>query len=281
MASPNAERIDILMITYRSPEYVRRSLPMLLDGCDDAMRVWVWHNGDDRETLEVVRSHVDHPALHRFHHSRENVKLRAPTNWLWSSSDARYFSKVDDDCLLQQGWARELASAHQACEQFGVIGSCRWFEEDLRPELLERKTESFPCGRRILRNPWVQGSGYLVKRECVAAVGMLAPDRSFTQWCIEVALAGFVNGWLVPFVREDHMDDPRSPNTSLRTDEDLQRRLPLSARSRGVATIDDWRAQLQGSALAVQLAPADPRSYRGWRNVVRRARRATRRRGAR
>lgn len=281
MALPNTESIDILMITYRSPEYVRHSLPSLLDGCDDAMRVWVWHNGDDAETLEVVRCHVDHPSMYRFHHSAENVRLRAPTNWLWSNSDARYFSKVDDDCLLQEGWARQLAGAHEACEQFGVIGSCRWFESDLRADLIEHKAEEFACGQRILRNPWVQGSGYVLKRECVASVGLLAPNQSFTQWCIEVALAGFANGWYLPFIREDHMDDPRSPHTALRSDEDLRRRLPLSAQNRGIATIDDWTAQLESSALAVQLAPVDPRSYRGWRNVMRRARRAVRRRGAR
>ena len=33
--------IDILMVTYNRLEYTQRSLPRLLDSCDESMRVWV------------------------------------------------------------------------------------------------------------------------------------------------------------------------------------------------------------------------------------------------
>ena len=45
------QSIDILMITYNRPEYTRLSLERLLATCDESMRVWVWHNGTDEETL--------------------------------------------------------------------------------------------------------------------------------------------------------------------------------------------------------------------------------------
>ena len=71
---------DVLMITYKRPAFTRLSLARLLDSCDSAMRVWVWHNGDDAATIDVVRSFERHPRFHRLHVSPENVKLRAPTN---------------------------------------------------------------------------------------------------------------------------------------------------------------------------------------------------------
>ena len=260
------------MITYRRPAYVRRTLPDLLAHADERMRVWLWHNGDDAETLDVVRSHADHPRVHRFHHSVENVRLREPTNWLWQEAEGDYVAKVDDDCLLEPGWAHRLAAAMDENPQLAVLGSWRFQDEDFVPELAHRKIGTF--GRhQVLQNFWVQGSGHLVRRRCIEEAGVLRPGWTFTQYCRHLALAGWTNGWLYPFVREDHMDDPRSPNSPLRTDDDLLAELPLSAQRTGVRTLADWAAQLQRSARIVQMASIDRRDYRGWRKAVRAARR--------
>src|ERR1700741_2603147 len=72
--------IDILMITYDRPEYVRLSLPHLLDSCTDDARVWLWHNGTDAATLAAVEEFRHDPRVHRFHHSPVNAGLREPTN---------------------------------------------------------------------------------------------------------------------------------------------------------------------------------------------------------
>ncbi|MHC4100717.1 MAG: hypothetical protein ACYS1E_16385 [Planctomycetota bacterium] len=56
------QTIDVLMVTYNRPIYAERSLRRLLDSGDEAMRVWVWHNGTDAEMLDVVSSMRDHPA---------------------------------------------------------------------------------------------------------------------------------------------------------------------------------------------------------------------------
>ena len=129
--------VDILMITYNSAEYVRLSLPRLLDSCDDHMRVWVWHNGTDEATLEAARSFSTDDRVHRFHHSVDNVRLAAPTNWLWSNSDAAFVSKVDDDCLLDLDWAQRLRDAHASNPSFGAIGAARLLDEDIVPELVK------------------------------------------------------------------------------------------------------------------------------------------------
>ncbi len=69
------------------------------------------------------------------------------------------------------------------------------------------------------------------------------------------------------------MDDPRSPNSALKTDADLLAELPLSAKRTGVTTLGAWAAQQQNSARVVQMASIDPRDYVGWRKAARSARR--------
>lgn len=256
--------VDLVMITYSRPDYVARTLPHLLDTVDDRTRVWLWHNGEDRKVLDVVAAHLDHPRIHRFHHSEENVRLRPPTNWLWAEATGELVGKVDDDCIIETGWVDRLRQAHAAYD-FGVIGSWRFRPEDYRADLSEPKTAEYPGGHRLLRNLWVQGSGYLVPTSVVQQVGPLRDDWSFTRWCIEVARTGRPNGWLVPFIQEEHMDDPRSPLSPLRTDEDLRRNLPLSAQAHGITSLADWTEQMRRSALVVQQASLFPGDFTGWR----------------
>ena len=96
------EGIDVLMITYNRPAYTRLALSELLARSDDSMRVWLWHNGEDAETLEVVREFEEHPRVYRSYHSKENLGLTGPTNWLFENAKGAYISKVDDDCVVPE-----------------------------------------------------------------------------------------------------------------------------------------------------------------------------------
>jgi glycosyltransferase involved in cell wall biosynthesis len=275
---------DVLMITFRSPDYARISIPHLLSTCDEHTRVWLWQNGDHEETVEVVSRFADDPRVHRYHHSRENVRLRPPTNWLWSESDADFVSKVDDDCLPEPGWIQTIRAAHDTNPEFGAIGTWRFLAEDFVPELAMRKVVEYAGGHRLMRNHWVQGSGYLLRRSLVERQGLLADGQSFPSYCIDLARRGAVNGWYFPFIREDNMDDPRSPNTLFKDDEDFARRTPLTAQALGIRTVSDWARQEHESALAVQRASLDLRQYSGWRfrrnNARRRLERLVRGRGS-
>jgi hypothetical protein len=265
-------RADIVMITYKSAGYLHLSLPRLLETCGPDDRVWLWHNGDDEATIEALRPYRDDPRVFRYHHSRENVRLRPPTSWLWTESEARFVSKVDDDCLVAPGWLDTFTAAHDANPDFGVIGSWRHPDEDFRPKLARRKIQTFRDGHQLMRNLWVQGSGYLMPRSYVERLGVLGESESFTGYCMRVARAGGINGYYFPFVPEDHMDDPRSPHTLVRTDAELAARMPLSAQANGVRTVDDWLAQLRQSAYVLQTASLNPDAYRGWRRKAKAAR---------
>ena len=263
--------IDILMITYNRPEYTRLALTRLLQTCDEQMRVWIWHNGTHAPTLAVVNELKTHPRVHQFHHSVENTRLRKPTNWLWSQTDGQFVCKVDDDCMMPDDWGNILRKAHADNKEFGAIGCWRFPEDDFVPELANKKIQSFSGGHRLMRNCWVEGSGYVMKRECIDQLGQLREGQSWVQYCIEVAAAGWINGWYYPFLYQEHMDDPRSPNTLLKTDADLKTYMPLSAEKNGAPTLKDWQAQLRRSARLMQEASIDPRQYTGWRRKVKNA----------
>jgi hypothetical protein len=252
------------MITHQRPEYVRLSLPRLLESCDDDTHVWLWHNADDEETLEAVRQHASDPRVANFHHSRENVALREPTNWLWSNAPGDYVGKVDDDCLVEDGWVGRLRRLYADFDGFGALAGSLLRDGDFDPELAAPKISEFPGGHRVLRNLWVQGSGYIVPTAVVRRLGPLGASQSWTQYCIEIARVGLVNGWPLPLMPIDHMDDPRSPYTLLKTDADIERYMPLSAKRNNVRTVAEWEAQLRRSGRLVQTASTDLRDYDGF-----------------
>ena len=257
------------MITYNRPEYTQRSLGRLLETCDETMRVWIWHNGNDGPTLEVVRALANHPRVHEFYHCPENKKLWAPTNWFWEHARGDYLSKVDDDCVIPHGWGQILRKAHEDVPQFGVLGCWHFQENDFDLALAEPKIRQFSGGHRILQNFWVGASGYLMKRQCVDECGPLRAGESFDgQWCIRLALNGWVHGWLYPLLVQEHLDDPRAPHSGLRGDSDVERKLPLSAAKNGIRSLAAWDAQLRRSARLIQQASIDPRDYTGWRKML-------------
>lgn len=263
---------DILMITYNRPRYTRLSLERLLATCDEHCRVWVWHNGSHAETLAVARDFESHPRFHRLHHSPENLKLREPTNWFWSQADGDLLGKVDDDCLMPDGWIGTLRQAHADVADFGVIGCWLFLEEDIVPELAEQKIHGYPGGHRLLRNCWLGGSGYLMKRACYEQLGPLGPKQGFTSYCQHLARRGWLHGWYYPLLYMDHMDDPRSPHSELKTDEAVQRSLGLTASRRGLRSVADILERQRVAALELQTASLDPSMYVGWRASLSRAR---------
>lgn len=256
--------VDLMMITFDQPQYVEKSLARLIETATEHTRIWVWHNGNDEETLAVSRRLSEDDRVHKFHHSPENARLLGPTNWLLENAEGDYLGKIDDDCLLEHGWIERLVEVHEYDERFGVLGSWRFPEEDFDAAAAAPKMVEYGP-HTILRNLWVQGSGHLMKRQCVEQLGPMPEGLSFPKYCIELSALGWINGWPYPFVREEHMDDPRSEHTRFTTDEDLMARRPLTARVNGVTTVDGWTEQLRRSARNAQTATLDVRNYRGWR----------------
>ena len=261
--------IDLLMITYNRAAYTRMALDRLLATVPESARVWVWHNGNHSETLEVVESMRGNPKFHRFHHSPENKKLREPTNWFWSHAEGEYLGKVDDDCLMPTGWCDRLIETHRGALKFGILGSWLFREEDLNESLVAAKTVQYG-GNHAMANPWVGGAGYLMKRACLEKCGLLRDGESFSRYCMRVARAGWINGWPLPMIMMDHMDDPRSEHTVFRNDDDVLKHRGLTAERIGINTLDQFMARVQDAALELQTCSPNWQDYIGWRAKIRR-----------
>lgn len=261
--------VDVLMVAHRRADYLAMSLPRLLDSLPEGARAWIWQNESFPDTAAVIDRHRSHPRFHRFHHSPENRRLAAATNWLWKESKGALVGKVDDDCLVTDGWVEAFVDAH-ATPSLGIIAAWHFLPEDLLPTTVVDRTLPLGNGRSLIRNCWVGGSGYLMKRACIAEGGPLADQRGFTTFCLELAMRGWELGWHYPLVLQDHMDDPRSENSGIRTDDDLRERGPLSARRMPDSSVAAWDAQLRASARTVQTASLRPADHLGWKRRLRR-----------
>ena len=179
-----------------------------------------------------------------------------------------YLSKVDDDCLVPDGWAEKLLFAHEANPEFGVIGCWHYREEDYNPEAANKKIFQFKSGHCLMRNCWLGGSGYLIKRECIKQNGLILEDEGFSNYCIRLAKKGWINGWYYPFIYQDHMDDPMSSNTQLKKDDDIVKWMPLSAINNGIDSIAKWNELLRKDALFLQRTNYDVKYHSGWRKSL-------------
>jgi len=239
-SSRSNDLCDVLMIAHDRPEYLALALPSLLDSGDETLRVWVWQNGENPAVTKIVNDHLDHKRMHRVHRSPHNAKLREPTNWLWGESDAAYLGKVDDDTLVPKGWLSTLKNAHEKEPRLGVLGCWVHPASDYNEQLAKQKISLYG-GLRLIENPWMAGSGYLMKRTCVLDHGLLAPDETFPSFCVQLAWLGWINGWPLPLLLAEHMDDPRSSMCILKTQEDFERFTPLTAARNNVKTLEEWK----------------------------------------
>lgn len=263
-------KIKILMITHDRPLYARLSLARLTETVPANARITVWDNASSEDTLAVLRSFERHPSVERVVYNRTNDKLWGPTNWFWKNSkDADLLSKIDDDCLMPVRWVEKLQDAHRDIPQAGVLGCWRFMPEDLNITKASRKIHAFGP-HMVLRNCWIEGSGYLLKRKLIDEIGLLRPKETFTTWCLRAAARGYINGWYYPFMYQEHMDDPRAEHTGIKTDEDLVKLLPLSAAQSGIRTKDDWVARLRTSAARLQEYSLDPHDFIGLKPKLKR-----------
>lgn len=263
--------LDVLMITYNRPDYTRQSLERLLESVDHRVRVWVWHNGTDEATLGVVRSLSSHSRFHHLEVSRENKRLREPTNWFWKNSDAPFVSKVDDDCLLPDAWFAPLIDAHHNNPKLGIIGCWTYYEHDFFPKVALRKIRQIEGGHQMMLNAWIGGTGYVMKRAMQQETGYLEEMQSFTSFCINGASLGWKVGWYYPFIHQEHMDDPRSEFYGIQSEEEFQKQRPLSAINNNIHTLAEWKARIQYTAYVIQSASPNPWFYTGWRAKIRNA----------
>ena len=258
-----AHRADVLFVTHCRAAYTRKSLPELIKAVDGLGKIWIWHNADHKETdpkklarieetWAVLQEYKDHPTIAVIHHSKKNVRLIPPMRWIFTKSKADFIAKVDDDAIVEEAWLKRMLAVHDHYPKAGILGAWTFMPEDYDEELAAHKIIDIGKDLRILRNNWVSGSAFVMKAEVVRGLGGLRWRESFTSLCCRAARKGWVIGWPLPLIYEDHMDDPRSPNTGF---EETGVR-PLSC-TRSSFSLVAWQVQLVESAQTVQSCSLD------------------------
>lgn len=261
-------KIKVLMITYNRPAYTKMALEKLCQRSPENVGITVWDNNSNQDLKDVLKHFENHPRVERIVYNTSNDKLLKPTNWFWSNAkDADLLGKVDDDCLVPNNWIEVLTKAHSDIKKAGVLGCWRFLDSDFMEDVAMQKICKYGS-HQIMRNCWVEGSGYLMKRTLIDQIGILKEKDTFTSYCIKAAMKGYINGWYFPFLYQEHMDDPMAEHTGIHSEEDFQRLLPLSAVNFGTNTIDAWNQRLRKSARNLQMYSYNPHDFMGLRAKI-------------
>ncbi|HIL90993.1 MAG TPA: glycosyltransferase [Gemmatimonadetes bacterium] len=263
-----APRADVLFVTHCRAAYTRKSLPGLIKAVGGRGKIWIWHNGDHEEkdldkqrrieeAWQVVQEYRNHPTIAHIHHSKNNVRLIPAMRWIFSRSQAEFIAKVDDDAIVEEAWLKRMLDIHDYYPEAGVLGAWAFMPEDFDEDLAAHKIIDIGNGLRMLRNNWVGGCGFVARAEAIKSIGGFGWSESFSQVCYRLSKKGWVIGWPLPLIAQDHLDDPRSPNTLCLSTDDLKVMNPLSLSRTSGATLEDWTRQLICSARLVQECPLD------------------------
>jgi len=260
--------IDILFLVHDRAHYIRRTLPKLLNSAPSMARIWIWQNEDHPAVSGLLERYSSHPRVFRIQRSSTNKGLTLPTNWFWREATGSLLGKVDDDCLVSDGWIEALAQAHEGAADLGVVAMWPFPASDFLHDVVTVRGTRLDNERHLIRNCWVGGSGYLMNRECVAVNGFVTKRRSFTRYCIDLCALGYLIGWHYPLILQDHMEDPRSTYCTIRTDRDLLHHRPQAIPLLPEPTIRAWIKQHETLARGVQTASLDPKDHQSPRQRV-------------
>ncbi len=251
-------KIEILFIGCNRLHYTRKAVASLLADPTEQFAVTLWDNASTDGTREFLESVTD-PRVKRKVLSRENLYLTGAANEVFGKSDADLLAIIPDDFLLPAGWTRPLADVHADVPKAGLI-SC-WFlgKEFYDEQRASHKIQTFGK-HRILRHPWTGGGAGLFKRKAWEEAGRFVGKNTPDCWQ-RMARNGYINGFVVPPVFVEHMDDPWSTYYSGVVSE--------IRKMRGTLTDEKaWRFHL-AVVREVLDGPWDVKHYSGWRGKLR------------
>jgi len=256
------------MITFNRPHYTRLSLSRLCETAPESAKITVWDNGSSQETIAVLKQFEGHERIEQILYNKTNDRQIGPTNWFWQNAiDADFVSKVDDDCLMPKNWCDVLQQAHLDIPAAGILGCWHFLPDDFNENAAVRKIQRFGK-HRIMRNCWVGGSGYLMKRAVIDKIGYMKIAEGFSAYCIRAATKNFINGWYYPFLYQEHMDDPRTEHAGINSEADFHRLTPASAKNFKINSREEWITRLQQSAQRAQAYSYDPKDWIGIRAKI-------------
>lgn len=261
--------IHLVFIAYNRLEYTKLALASVLADSEEKFSLTIWDNASTDGTVEYLKNEVNDQRIADIVFSKENVGQIAAVNEIWGKSKADLLGKLDNDCLVTPGWTRILAQAHRDIENLGVIACWHFFPEDFDYERAKHKIQTFN-GHQIFRHPWTCGTGLLIKRETFEKFGPIQ-EKGTTKYWLKMAAAGHINGFYYPLIYQEHMDDPRSKHSRLKSMPFGEAYKYCPAYQAGKMKELQECKQLHKEILDNLLSgPYDPKYYCGWRAKAKR-----------
>ena len=256
--------INLLFITYNRLFYTKLALESILADKSEEFSLTIWDNASSDETPDYLTS-IDDPRIKDIVLSKENVGQIEATNRIWSESKADLLGKLDNDCIVTPGWTKTLSQAHEDIPELGVIAMWHFFEDDFDYTRAEHKIQEFN-GHNIFRHPWTCGTGLLIKREVYQKLGPMPGPTTNSYW-LEMAKAGYINGFYYPFICQEHMDDPKSKYCEIQDEASFAKAQATtvglqSGNYKDIAGRYKWRDEIVRNLLD---DPYDIKYYIGWR----------------
>ena len=257
--------IHLCFITFNRLEYTKLALASLLAEPTEQFALTVWDNASTDGTVEYLKKEVSDRRIVDIVFSKSNVGQTVAVNEIWSKSKADLLGKLDNDCLVTPGWTRILSRAHNEINKLGVVGCWNFFADDFDYKRAKHKIQTFGK-HQIFRHPWICGTGLLIKRETFKKLGLFQ-NRATTQYWLNMAAAGYINGFYFPLIYQEHMDDPKSAYCKINTEDGLRKAVNVTAglqfrKFRNVEETLQWRREIIRNLLD---DPYDPHYYLGWR----------------
>ncbi len=238
----------LVMPVFNRLEYVRKSLESVLQQDYPALRIVVWDNGSDSATEEYLRRRLADEPRATLIRSPRNMGCIYPQAVVWGrfANSVELLAKIDSDILAPPDYIARLADACLASDRLGVMGAFH-FGADAETWINPQRIESF--GRRsLVRQKHVGGCCML--RADVYRQGDPIPceprcadepfsDGSFTVYQQQLQRRGLCNGYPLPLVHIEQMEDIRSEHC-VQTDEYETYKVRMRGRTQAQMTNHSW-----------------------------------------
>jgi glycosyltransferase involved in cell wall biosynthesis len=260
--------IRLLFITHNRLDYTKKALESILNDSSTKFKLTIWDNASNDDLKKFLKREVSDSRIDNIIFSEKNIGQIESINKVWSNSSAQLLGKLDNDCLVSDGWTGKLAAAHEDIEKLGVIACWHYFLEDFNIEDAKDKIQQI--GRhKIFRHPFTCGTGFLIKNRVYKKMGPLK-GRTTTDYWIKMALKKYINGFYYPLILQEHMDDPKSIHSKLKDSESFLK-FGKESVSVGIFNIATYEERMQHRSKVIEnllKGPIDPKYYSGIRRLM-------------
>jgi glycosyltransferase involved in cell wall biosynthesis len=234
------------MVTWNRREYFEKTIKNLLDDPSD-FSLYFWDNGSADGVRDIISDLRDDRIVSR-HYNKENVGQFDAWQWFMNVCRGDIAGKLDDDILAEHGWMLRLAKMLVEHPELGLIGGWPMMPSDWNESLAQHKIVQLGQ-QRIFRNGWVAGGIFLGRIKVLKQYTSNDPKaRGVPLKQLQMTKDGFINGFPIPILFAEHLDDPRSPHCRMNRPGGWDQFAAYTARMRNLSGPEEFGRWLAADA---------------------------------